>query len=265
MNAPPDILVRICADTAAEVARRRAQTPAGELAAHIAAAPPPRGFAAALDAGVARTGYGLIAEIKRASPSGGAIRPNFDPGDAARDYETGGAACLSVLTDQPYFHGLPEDLPAARAACALPALRKDFMVDPWQIQESRALGADCVLLIMAVLSDAQAAEMEDAAFALGMDVLAESHDGAELERALRLRTPLIGINNRNLRVMHTDLATTEQLAPLVPGDRVIVAESGLRTNADLRRMAAVGARRFLVGESLLRQSDLVAATRDLLG
>jgi indole-3-glycerol phosphate synthase len=265
MTAPPDILVRICADTAAEMARRRVGISAAQLAEDAAKAGPPRGFAAALDAAVAAGRFGLIAEIKRASPSGGAIRPSFDPGELARAYEQGGAACLSVLTDKPYFHGFSGDLIAARAACALPALRKDFMVDPWQILESRALGADCILLIMAVLSDNQAAEMEHAAFELGMDVLAESHDAAELERALKLRTPLIGINNRNLRIMQTDLQTTVELAPMVPPDRVIVAESGLRNNADLHLMAQAGARRFLVGESLLRQPDLAAATRDLLG
>lgn len=265
MTAPPDILVRICADTASEVARRKATTSEAALLAQAAQAGPTRGFAASLDAQVAAGRFGLIAEIKRASPSGGAIRPDFNAADLAADYRTGGAACLSVLTDKPYFHGLSEDLIAARAGCTLPALRKDFMVDPWQILESRALGADCILLIMAVLSDAQAAEMEEAAHSLGMDVLAESHDAAELERALKLKTRLIGINNRNLRIMKTDLATTLELAPTVPPDRVIVGESGLRDNADLHAMAKVNVHRFLVGESLLRQPDLVAATRALLG
>ncbi len=265
MTQAPDILLRICADTAQEVARRKATTSAAQIADAIAAAGPPRGFAASLDRAVAAGRFGVIAEIKRASPSGGAIRPNFDAAELAYAYETGGAACLSVLTDRPYFQGLTEDLIAARGGCALPALRKDFMIDPWQIAESRAMGADCILLIMSVLSDAQASEMEDAAFALGMDVLAESHDGAELDRALRLKTKLIGINNRNLRIMQTDLNTTIELAPRVPADRVIVGESGLKTNADLHAMAVVGARRFLVGESLLRQPDLVAATRALLG
>ena len=265
MSAVPDVLARICADTALEVARRKAVTTVPMLEAAIATAPAPRGFAAALDDKVATIGLGLIAEIKRASPSGGAIRPYFDPAELAQAYQTGGAACLSVLTDKPYFHGVSEDLVAARAGCALPALRKDFMIDPWQILESRALGADCILLIMAVLSDQQAAEMESLALGLGMDVLIESHDSVELARALRLKSPLIGINNRNLKIMQTNIETTIELAPMVPDDRVIVGESGLKTHDDLRRMADHGVRRFLVGESLLRQADLVGATRALLG
>lgn len=260
----PDILLRICADTAAEVARRRAVTAQSDIDLVAQAAGPARGFAAAMDRKAA-DGFAVIAEIKRASPSGGDIRPDFEPGQVAADYAAGGAACLSVLTDGPYFRGRPVDLMAARGACGLPALRKDFMIDPWQVAESRAMGADCILLIMAVLSDAQAAEIEAAAMAMGMDVLAESHDEAELERALRLRTPLIGINNRNLRNMVTDIATTTRLAPLVPAGRVIVGESGLRTHDDLLRMADSGVRRFLVGESLLRQPDLVGATRALIG
>ncbi|MCC6719034.1 MAG: indole-3-glycerol phosphate synthase TrpC [Acetobacteraceae bacterium] len=262
MNGPPDILRRICADTAAEVARRRAA--GGDLRARLVAAPAPRGFATALDRAVAEGGYGIIAEIKRASPSGGDIRPDFDPAELAAAYRRGGAACLSVLTDAPYFRGRDADLVSARAGCDLPVLRKDFMVDPWQIDESRALGADCILLILAVLSDAQAAEMEARAFELGMDVLAESHDAAELERALRLQTRLIGINNRNLRTMQTSLETTVELAKRVPADRVIVGESGYRQHADLARIAGHGVRRFLVGESLLRQEDLAEATRALL-
>jgi indole-3-glycerol phosphate synthase len=262
MSAPPDILRRICADTAADVARRKAK--GADLRERLSAASPPRGFAAALDAKIAAGQFGIIAEIKRASPSGGHIRPHFNPAELAAAYEQGGAACLSVLTDLPYFRGTDDDLIQARAGCALPALRKDFMIDPWQIDESRALGADCILLIMAVLSDAQAAEMEARAMELGMDVLAESHDRAELERALKLRTRLIGINNRDLRVMKTDLGTTVDLAPLVPPDRVIVGESGYREHADLTRIAGHGVRRFLVGESLLRQPDLAAATRALM-
>ncbi len=265
MTDIPDVLARICADTAAETARRKPALPLSALEARIATLPPARGFAAALDRKIAAGSMGLIAEIKRASPSGGAIRPNFDAGELAGAYQTGGAACLSVLTDLPYFHGTEADLAAARAGGTLPALRKDFMLDPWQIHESRAMGADCVLLIMAVLSDAQAAELEGIALGLGMDVLVESHDAAELNRSLRLKTSLIGINNRNLKTLITDIATTEQLAPLVPADRVIVGESGLKTHADLRRLADCGVQTFLVGESLLRQSDLALATRALLG
>ncbi len=262
MSAPPDILRRICADTAAEVARRKADS--ADLADRLARAPAPRGFAAALDRTVAGGAFGIIAEIKRASPSGGDIRPHFDPADLAAAYQRGGAACLSILTDAPYFRGADDDLVRARAGCDLPVLRKDFMVDPWQIDESRALGADCILLIMAVLSDAQAAEMEARAFELGMDVLAESHDAEELARALKLRTRLIGINNRNLRIMQTSLETTIELAPLVPADRVIIGESGYRVHADLARIAGHGVKRFLVGESLLRQDDLAAATQALM-
>ena len=260
--APPDILRRICADTAAEVARRKATS--SDLRDRLAAAPPIRRFGAALTRLVDAGTFGVIAEIKRASPSGGDIRPQFDPAELAAAYQRGGAACLSVLTDLPYFRGRDADLAAARAGCALPVLRKDFMLDPWQIDESRALGADCFLLIMAVLSDAQAAELEARAMELDMDVLAESHDRAELDRALRLRTQLIGINNRNLKIMHTDLNTTMQLARAVPPDRVIVGESGYKTHADLAAMAGHNVHRFLVGESLLRQDDLAAATRALL-
>lgn len=265
MTGIPDVLARICADTAAETARRKSGLTLSALETRIAALPPARGFAAALDRKIASGSMGLIAEIKRASPSGGAIRPNYDAGELAAAYQTGGAACLSVLTDLPYFHGTEADLAAARAGCRLPALRKDFILDPWQIHESRAMGADCVLLIMAVLSDAQAAELEQIALGLGMDVLVESHDAAELDRSLRLKTSLIGINNRNLKTLITDIATTEQLAKLVPADRVIVGESGLKTHADLVRLVSCGVQRFLVGESLLRQPDLVGATRNLLG
>ncbi len=260
MSGAPDILRRICADTAAEVARRK---PAG-LGDRLAMSSAPRGFARALDAKVAGGEFGVIAEIKRASPSGGDIRPHFDPAALAADYQRGGAACLSILTDRPYFRGLDSDLVAARAGCGLPVLRKDFMVDVWQIDESRALGADCILLIMAVLSDGQAAEMEARAFELGMDVLAESHDAEELLRALKLKTKLIGINNRNLRTMQTSLGTTVDLAPLVPADRVIVGESGYKVHGDLVRIGGFGVKRFLVGESLLRQDDLAAATRALM-
>jgi indole-3-glycerol phosphate synthase len=260
----PDVLARICADTRAETARRRAMQAEASLHAEIETADPTRGFASALHA-ACRDGYGLIAEMKRASPSGSAIRANFDPAALARAYAAAGAACLSVLTDAPYFKGSLDDLRRARAAVPLPVLRKDFMLEPWQIAESRAAGADCILLIMACLTDEQAAMLEDAAVALGMDVLAEAHDRAELDRALRLRTALIGVNNRDLRTLTTTLATTEILAPHVPGDRLLIAESGIRAHADVRRLADAGARCFLVGESLLRQENLAAATRALLG
>jgi indole-3-glycerol phosphate synthase len=258
-----DALARICADTRAETARRKATTPLAALVRQAEALPAPRPFAAALDR-AAEGGFALIAEIKKASPSGGLIRPDFDPPALARAYRDGGAACLSVLTDGPYFQGHADYLVAARAAVPLPALRKDFMLDPWQIVESRAIGADCVLLILAALTDAEAAEMEQVAEGLGMAVLAEVHDRAELERALRLKTKLIGINNRNLKTLRTDIATTEELAPLVPAGRVVIGESGLRSHADLVRLSRASVRRFLVGESLMRQDDVAAATRALL-
>ncbi len=254
-----DVLARICETTRAEVARRKATAPPTENVA------PPRGFARALEDAAAAGRFALITEIKKASPSGGMIRPEFSPADLARAYVRGGATCLSVLTDGPHFQGSPAHLQEARAAVSLPVLRKDFMLDPWQIGESRAMGADCVLLILAALTDAEAADLEQAAHALGMDVLAEVHDAPELDRALRLKTNLIGINNRNLKTLQTDVQTSLTLAPLVPRDRMVVAESGLRTHGDLRRLAEVGVRTFLVGESLLRQADVTAATQALLG
>jgi indole-3-glycerol phosphate synthase len=261
-----DALARICADTRVETARRQRETSLATLQARIAANPDaPRGFARALRQAAAARGFGLIAEIKKASPSGGLIRPDFDPATLARDYQEGGATCLSVLTDTPYFQGDATHLIAARAAARLPVIRKDFMLEPWQIHESRAMGADCVLLILAALDDAQAVDLEAVATDLGMDVVAEVHNRVELDRALQLKTPLIGINNRNLKTLKTDLATTEQLAAHLPPDRFLIAESGIRTNADIVRLTATGARAFLVGESLMRQPNVAAATRSLLG
>lgn len=259
-----DVLARICAGKRDEIARAKAARSLAALERDARAASPPRGFVAALKAALASGGYGLIAEIKRASPSRGLIRADFDPVMLAEAYASGGATCLSVLTDAPHFQGSPDYLVAARAACTLPVLRKDFMLDPYQIVESRALGADCVLLIMAALSDGAAAELEAAAQAFGMDVLIEAHDRQELDRALRLRSPLIGINNRNLKMLSVDLAVTEELAKGLPASRILVSESGIHTAGDLARMARVGARCFLVGESLMKQADVAAATRALL-
>ncbi len=259
-----DVLDRINADKRALVAARKAARPLAAVEEAARAASPTRGFIAALRRTVASGRYGLIAEIKKASPSKGLIRADFDPPALAQAYSTGGATCLSVLTDEPYFQGKDEYLVAARAAVDLPVLRKDFMVDPYQIVEARALGADAILIIMASLSDAQAAEIEDAAIAQGLDVLVEVHNRDELDRALALKTPLLGVNNRNLKTLAVDIATTEELAAHVPTDRMLVAESGLYSPADLARMAAVGARCFLVGESLMRQADVTAATRALL-
>jgi indole-3-glycerol phosphate synthase len=265
-DSTSDVLTRICANTRAEVATRKAKTSIEALRQTIAVrGNAPRGFGQALKDAVVHGRYSLIAEIKRASPSGGLIRTNFDPTALARAYQAGGATCLSVLTDERWFHGTPAHLQAARAAVHLPVLRKDFILDPWQVYESRAMGADCILLIMAALSDAQARELEAVARALDLDVLVEVHDQPELERALGLETQLIGINNRNLKTLQTDLATTEALAPLVPPDRFLVAESGIRNTGDLRRLAAAGAQCYLVGESLLRHTDVAAATRALLG
>jgi indole-3-glycerol phosphate synthase len=256
-----DVLAEICARKRELVAERKASRPLAEVRRAAAAAPPPRGFRAAL---AAAPGYGLIAEIKKASPSKGLIRADFDPPSLARAYQAGGAACLSVLTDTPYFQGRDEDLLAARAAVEIPIIRKDFLLDPYQIYEARALGADCVLLILAALTDEAAAELEDVALSLGMDVLIEVHDEPELRRALKRRSRLIGINNRNLKTLAVDLATAERLAPMLPADVLPVCESGLSGPADLARMARIGVRSFLVGESLMRQPDVAAATRALL-
>ncbi|HWT07923.1 MAG TPA: indole-3-glycerol phosphate synthase TrpC [Roseomonas sp.] len=260
----PDVLVRIIADKEKEVAERMAATPQAEIERAAAAAPPPRDFVGALCERIGEGRTGLIAEIKRASPSGGLIRDPFEPADLARAYAEGGAACLSVLTDEPYFQGKREYLEAARAACTLPVLRKDFMIHPWQIFESRAMGADCVLLIMSCLTDDMATELLGIARSLDMAVLVEVHDRKELDRALGLNTRLIGINNRDLRTLQTDIGTSEALAPLVPADRLPVAESGIRTPADVRRMAAAGAHCILVGEHLMRQQDVAAAARELV-
>ncbi len=259
-----DVLARICADKRQHVARRKAARPLATIEAEARAQAAPRGFARRLEAAAAAAGYGLVCEIKKASPSKGLIRADFDPPSLARAYRAGGATCLSVLTDTPYFQGEDVHLAAARAAVPLPALRKDFMLDPYQIAEARALGADCVLLIMAALTDGEARSLEDTARAYGMDVLVEVHDDAELDRALALKARLIGINNRNLKTLAVDVATTERLAPRVPKDRVVVCESGLKTHDDLIRMARAGARCFLVGESLMAQADVTAATRALL-
>jgi len=259
-----DVLAEICAEKRAHVARAKAVVSEAALLAGLAEAPPLRPFAAALERHLAEGRYGLIAEIKKASPSAGLIRGDFDPAALARAYAAGGASCLSVLTDRPYFQGSDDDLRAARRRVELPILRKDFILDPYQILESRQIGADCVLLIMAALSDATASELAAAAAEHGLDVLAEVHDGTELGRALRLGVRMIGINNRNLKTLETDLATTERLAPEVPEDRLVVAESGIRRAEDLDRLAAAGARCFLVGETLMRKPDLAAATRRLL-
>ncbi|HWA80488.1 MAG TPA: indole-3-glycerol phosphate synthase TrpC [Acetobacteraceae bacterium] len=265
-SGPADALARICSDTRAAVARRKAEISLDMLKQRIdSTTNMPRGFGLALKERVAASGFALVAEIKKASPSAGVIRTDFDPAALARAYEAGGATCLSVLTEPRHFQGSPDHLRAVRAAVDLPILRKDFILDPWQVYESRALGADAVLLIMAALTNEEARMLEALSRALDMDVLAEVHDAHELERALGLETPLIGINNRNLKTLKTDLNITIDLAPQVPPDRFLVAESGIATHADVRRLAAVGAHCFLVGESLMRERNVTAATRSLLG
>jgi indole-3-glycerol phosphate synthase len=260
-----DILAKICADTRAETARRQAATSLEAIRAQALQASKPRGFARALMDDAVRGRAGLITEIKKASPSGGLIRENFDPPSLAASYQAGGASCLSVLTDHKYFQGTAEHLRAARDAVSLPVLRKDFILEPWQVYESRAMGADCILLIMAALGDDEARELESLAQGLDMDVLVEVHDEDELNRALGLQTKLLGINNRNLKTLATSLETTEALSSFCMPDRFLISESGVKTYDDIRRLQKVGVQGFLVGESLMRQPDVAVAVQKLLG
>jgi indole-3-glycerol phosphate synthase len=265
MTSPPDILNRILRRKAEEVAERRARLPLDGVRAQLRDAAPPRGFAAALHSRIDAGRAAVIAEVKKASPSRGVLRADFRPADIAASYESGGAACLSVLTDRDFFQGGDEHLRQARAACALPVLRKDFVIDAYQVYESRLLGADCILLIVAALDDARLSEFAGIAAQLALDVLVEVHDAAELERALALNVPLVGVNNRDLRSFDTRLETTLDLLPAIPPDRLLVTESGIHTTQDVQRLRARGVHAFLVGEAFMRAPDPGAELRKLFG